>query len=313
MTSVLRSRGLVLVGLTALVSGVSTFVNFWAVQGTNSDAFVAMRNGLVAILLVPGVLLAAGARESIRPKDWLRLAAIGLVGGAIPFILFFRGLQLAGTEGAATASFGYRALFLVAGAFAVVALRERFPWRIAGGAVLILGGNLLLLSLYEPVWTDGFVLVMGATGLWAAEYTISKRILRDLRPGTVALGRMGFGAAFLVGYLGLTGGVGSLAAMTAAQLTWMALSAFLLLAFVSTWYAGLRYVDVATATSVLVLGLPITLGLSVLAGRSALAIEDAAGIAAVVAGVGIAVGAGSLRETWSHLAQEVGRRIGSRA
>ena len=50
--------GILLVLLTALISGVSTFVNFYAVQGTNSDAFIAVRNVAVAAMLVPMVFLA---------------------------------------------------------------------------------------------------------------------------------------------------------------------------------------------------------------------------------------------------------------
>ncbi len=96
------AAGLLLVASTAILSGVSTFVNFWAVQGTNSDAFLAVRNVLVALLLVPMALLARPAvRVRLRSTEWERLAAIGLVGGAIPFLLFFRGLQMAGSAGAA--------------------------------------------------------------------------------------------------------------------------------------------------------------------------------------------------------------------
>jgi len=42
--------GLLLVLLTALISGVSNFVNFWAVQGTSSDAFI----GFAAANTTPG-------------------------------------------------------------------------------------------------------------------------------------------------------------------------------------------------------------------------------------------------------------------
>lgn len=58
--------GILLVLLTALVSGVSTFVNFYAVKGTNSDAFIAVRNVAVAAMLVPLVFLAG---RSVRRKS----------------------------------------------------------------------------------------------------------------------------------------------------------------------------------------------------------------------------------------------------
>ncbi|HUJ77674.1 MAG TPA: EamA family transporter, partial [Thermoplasmata archaeon] len=83
-------RGLLLVLATAIVSGVSTFVNGYAVAGTGSDAFVTVRNALVAFALVPAAVLVA-RRASVRPtaREAGLLAVIGLVGGAIPFLLFF--------------------------------------------------------------------------------------------------------------------------------------------------------------------------------------------------------------------------------
>lgn len=299
-----RSLGFLLVLMTATISGVAAFVNFWAVQGTNSDAFIALRNGTVALILLPMVFL---VRREVRAKlhagDWIRLAAIGLIGGAIPFLLFFRGLQLAGQAGAASATFGYRTLFLMATVLGFVVLKERLQGRMLVAAGLLLAGNVLLLSLTSPVWTDGGTLVLLATALWAGEYAVSKRALRDLPSGTVAAARMGFGAMFLLAYLGLTDQVRALAGFTVAQVEWMTLSAILLVGFVSTWYAGLKQVDLSQATAVLVLGFPITWALSVLAGTTAFGIVSAAGVVTIVLGVALAVGLAAIRETWWAVAR----------
>ena len=292
--------GILLVLLTVLISGASNFVNFYAVQGTSSDAFLAVRNAAVAVLLVPLVLLVGRtARDRLSRGDWLKLGTIGLVGGAIPFLLFFRGLQLAGTSGAATATFGYRTLFLMAAVLGVVFLREHLSPRLALAAVLLLAGNALLLSLTAPIWTDGTAYVLAATALWAGEYTLSKHTLRTLPSGTVALGRMGFGGAFLLGYVALTGQLGSVAALSAAQWQWVALSAVLLLGFVVTWYAGLKTVDLSVATAALLLAFPITWALGFLASRSTFGLGEAAGVVAIVLGAALAIGLGSLRETWA--------------
>jgi len=302
--------GILLVLLTALISGVSTFVNFYAVQGTNSDAFIAVRNVAVAAMLVPMVFLAGrGMRARLARADWLRLGTIGLIGGAIPFLLFFRGLQIAGATGAATASFGYRTLFLMATVLGVVYLKEKFSARVALAAGLLLAGSLLLLSLNAPVWTDGTILVLIATALWAGEYTLSKRALRDLPSGTVALGRMGFGGLFLMAYLGLTGQFASVPGFSGAQWQWLGISAVLLVAFVSTWYAGLKTVDMSTATSVLVLAFPITWALGFLADKSTFSAAQAAGVVAIVFGVAFAVGVASLRDTWKYVVLRVKSRV----
>ncbi len=302
-TSIVRKAvgpGILLVLLTVLISGASNFVNFYAVQGTSSDAFLAVRNAAVAVLLIPLVLLVGRtSRDTLSRKDWVKLGTIGLIGGAIPFLLFFRGLQLAGASGAATATFGYRTLFLMAAVLGVVVLKEHLSSRLLLAVGLLLAGNVLLLSLTTPVWTDGTAYVLAATSLWAGEYTLSKHTLRTVSSGTVALGRMGFGGVFLLAYVALTGQMGSIAAFSGVQWQWIALSAVLLLGFVATWYAGLKTVDVSVATAMLVLAFPITWALGLLTAKSTFGVAQAAGVVAIVLGVVLAVGLTSLRETWS--------------
>ncbi len=303
--------GIVLVLLTVLVSGVSNFVNFKAVQGTNVDAWIAVRNAFVALPLVPmALLLGRGIRRRLTGADWTRLVAIGLLGGAIPFLLYFHGFQMAlGQGGAAAASLGYRSLFLMATVLGVLFLRERVPRRFAIGAGLVMAGNLLLLTLSGPVWTDGTAYVLFATAMWAAEYTISKRLLRTLPSGTVAAGRMGFGALFLLVYLGFTGQASSVAGFGGTD--WMTLffSALLLFAFVSTWYAGLKTVDLSVASSLLVLAFPVTWVLGVLAGGRGFTVSQVIGAAAIVAGIGLGLGIVSQRRSWATLVLWVRSRI----
>ena len=308
MTAPSLARTLVL--LTAVISGVSVFVNYYAIQGTNSDAFLTVRNATVAIFLL--ALIPLGRRLTLPRRDWGRLLLVGLIGGAIPFLLFFRGLQLAGQAGAASASFGYRTLFLMAAVIGVVALGERLSLRYAAAAGLILAGNVLLLSLTAPVWSDGTALVLLATGLWAGEYALSKRLLRDLDGWTVALGRMGFGAVFLLGFLLATGQIGGLGALTAAHWGWVLISALLLTAFVATWYGGLKEVDLSRASLVLALAFPITWVLSVAVGRTPLGLPQAAGAATVAFGVALGVGLTTLRDMWDAVLQRLRAMAGAR-
>ena len=295
--------GLVLVLVTVLVSGVSNFVNFRAVQGTDVDGWIAARNGLVALLLVPlSLLVGSGFRSRVRRGDWARLVTIGLVGGAIPFLLYFHGFQLASSQGgAATASLGYRSLFLMASVLAVVFLRERIQRGFLLAAASLLAGNILLLSLSGAVWTDGTAYVLVATAMWAGEYTLSKRAMSSLPASTVALGRMGFGAAFLLAYAGLTGHASSLVAFSGADWMTMFLSALLLFAFVATWYAGLKTVDLSVATALLVLAFPITWALGVLGSGESFDLKQASGAVLVALGVVLVLGFPSVQRVWSSL------------
>ncbi len=304
--SVLRRAlgpGLLLVLATVVVSGVSNFVNFRAVQGTDVDAWITARNGLVALLLVPMAILASSsARPRLTRSDWARLLLIGLLGGAVPFLLYFHGFQMASAAGgAATASFGYRSLFLMASVLALVFLGERLPRRYAVGAGALLLGNALLLALSGPLWTDGTGFVLLATAMWAAEYTISKYALRSLPSGTVALGRMGFGTLFLVIYVGLTGHASSFVGFSSADWMTVALSALLLFVFVTTWYAGLKTVDLSVASALLVLAFPITWALGVVASTSALSAGPLAGAVLVVLGAGLVLGLRGMRSAWARI------------
>ncbi len=296
--------GVALVLATAVISGVSTFLNGYAVGNTSSTAFVTVRNLAVAAALVPiGVFALVRSKTGLAGRDLGVLALIGLIGGAVPFVLFFRGLQLAAqAHGTLTASFVYRTLFIFATVFGLVALRERFSPRVVVAAALVLGGNFLLLALVSPVWTDGSAYVLAATVLWAAEYTVSKWTLRRLPGSSVALGRMGFGAVFLSGYLAWTGGWDAIGRFPAAEWTWVGISAVLLLGFVLTWYIGLARVDLGVATTVLVLGFPVSWALSLVAAGLLPSEAELVGAVAVVAGVGVALGARYLRALGRTLA-----------
>ena len=306
-TSRLWGPGLALVLVTVVISGVSNFVNFKAVQGTNVDAWITMRNVVVSLLLVPLALLPGRtAWKRLDRSDWVRLATIGLVGGAIPFLLYFRGFQMASAQGgAAVASLGYRSLFVVATVLAVVVLKERLPRGFVLAAALLMAGNVLLLAISGPIWTDGTMYVLIATAMWAGEYTLSKRALRKLPSSTVALGRVGFGAIFLTAYLGLSGQAPSIAAFGSSDWMTLSLSALLLFGFVTTWYAGLRTVDLSIATSLLVLAFPLTWILGVLSARSPFTVEQAMGAVAVVGSLGLLFGMGSLRRARFALAARI--------
>jgi len=294
--------GVLLVLATAVISGVSTFLNGYAVAGTSSAAFVTARNLVVALMILPVAMFAVTRSRSLPSRrDLGTLALIGLIGGAVPFLLFFEGLKLAtAAHGTLTASFLYRTLFIFATVFGIVALHEKFRARVAIAAALILGGNLALLSLVSPIWTTGSLYVLAATVLWAVEYTVSKHLLRHLGGTTVGLGRMGFGALFLAGYLALTGGWGTVAGFSAGQWTWVAISAALLAAFVLTWYPGLARVDLGVASTVLVLGFPISWALSLVATQVIPAPVAVLGAAAVTVGVLVMLGARYLRSTWEY-------------
>ena len=289
MVSLMRlNGGLLLVLATAVISGFSIFANKFGVSGINSDVYVFARSLLVSAFLVGIILLRGqwGKLERLSLPQWRDLALVGLVGGSVPFLLFFKGLQLSSS---ASASFLQKTMFLYVGVLGFVFLKEKANRWFLGAAVLLLVGNFLLLGGMPGELNAGNLLVLLATLFWAAENVFSKHLLKGMDAGVLGFGRMFFGAVFVLAYLGATGGLGLVGGLSVGAWEWVLVSSVLLLAYVWTWYHGLKHVSATTATSVLLLGSPITTLLNFAYSGSVVSAGQVAGILLLVAGtVGVA-------------------------
>jgi drug/metabolite transporter (DMT)-like permease len=282
-------QGVALVLSTAIVSGVSIYVNRFAVSGIPPSLFTGMKNVIVAMVLVAVILATRGfhSLKALRRHDWLRLAAIGLIGGSVPFLLFFQGLSLlvSAGAGAAMASFLHKTMFLFVAILAFLFLKERPERYLLFAAILLLVGTAALLTPSFQGPTAGHALIVLATAFWAGEITLSKATLRRLDATVVAFGRMGFGAAFIMVYLAFTGQLTAAASLTGEQWQWVLITVGFLLAYVMTFYHGLKRIDASSATCILVLGAAITLGLAGLLSGTPVSLIQAVGMLLIVLGV----------------------------
>jgi drug/metabolite transporter (DMT)-like permease len=296
-----KEKGVALAYLTALVSGISVFANSFGVLTLDPVAYTLAKNVLVAAILAAIGLAAGNWGEilAISRKQLLMLTFIGVVGGGVAFALFFTGLsQVSGAYG----SFLYRLLFIFAAAIGVVALKERFSWQLAAGALAVLAGNFVLLGSEAIVLGSGAMLVLAATALWAAEYAVSKKALEGLSATTVASARMGLGSLVLLAILAAQGKAGALSGITPASLGWIALATGLLALFTTLWYSALKNASLSSATAALVLGGPISAFLGFALAGKALTLLQAGGLLLLVAGAIFAVGAGQtlLAARWAR-------------
>ncbi len=269
---------------TALVSGFSVFVNKFGVSGIDSSIFAFSKNVIVALFLFGSIVLVKDFNnlKELTLKQWRRLILIGFVGGSVPFLLFFKGLQL--STGAA-GSFIHKTMFVYVIVLAMVFLKEKLDKRILISAVLLLVGNGLLLRFVWNGFGVGELMILIATLFWAVENVVSKHLLKELEPKVVGFGRMFFGSMFILVYLGFTKQIGVVFSLSLSQVYWILLTSGFLFLYVFSWYNGLRDVKVTTATSVLLLGSPITTLLSYLFLGSALSLVHAVGILLLVVGV----------------------------
>jgi len=294
------SKGMLLVFATAIISGFAIFINSYGVKSFDPYLYTFLKNLVVALFLV-GLLL--GLKEfkqlkKLKKKDWLLLAIIGLIGGSIPFLLFFKGLSL---TTAASGSFVHKTMFIYVAILAGVFLKEKLPSRLLIAGALLLIGNLYFLKFLPSGVQTGDLLVLAATLFWAVENTISKYALRTLSPRIVAFGRMGIGSVFIALFLIFTGGFSTVSTLTALHWQWVLISAVILFGYVTTWYTGLKYIDVSTATVILLLGSPITSLLTFIFQGQPFTQAQMIGSFLLIFGVALAVGFQTIWQTFKNL------------
>lgn len=251
--------GLGLALVAALISGVSIFINGFAVKQLPDPAvYTTIKNGVAALLLL-GVALAVVPRAEVRALDrrsWTGMVLVGIIGGSIPFVLFFSGLAAAS---APSAAFIQKTLFVWVALLAVPLLGERLGWFPIAAMGILLAGLVLVAPPVGVVWGPGETMIAAATLFWAVEVIIARRLLVGGVPTPVlAAARLGIGLVVLVGYLAVSGRLDIVAGLSATQWLWGLGTGVILAAYVGTWFAALRRAPASVVASVLVLGAPIT-------------------------------------------------------
>jgi len=203
-------QGILLALAAAIVSGISIYVNkFGVAQVSNPFIYTTVKNSVVVVGLLAAVGLLASWKElrGLTPTRWLAWIGLGVIGGGVPFLLFFQGLS---TASAASASLLQKTLFLWVALLAVPLLGERLGlWQVLGLAVLAIGQFFLQPLAHWSGWGMGETLILIATLLWAGETVLAKRVLGWMSPHTAALGRMGIGALVVWVFLAFTGRAGT--------------------------------------------------------------------------------------------------------
>jgi drug/metabolite transporter (DMT)-like permease len=258
--------GVLLALITAGISGVSIFVNAFAVKQVPDPAvYTTLKNGIAGFILIAlAMAMVRPATVSTVPaRSWGWLAVVGVIGGSVPFLLFFTGLAQAS---APSAAFIHKTLFVWVALLAVPFLGERLGKAQLGALAVLLGAQLLIVPPAGITWGTGESLIALATLLWALETVVARRLLRTVPSGVVGAGRLGIGLVVLVAYLAVTGKLGTIATLTAEQWGWALVTGALLSGYVGSWFAALQRAPASLVTAVLVLGAPVTAALQALQG-----------------------------------------------
>ena len=317
-----RAPGVAIAGATALVSGVSVFVNSYGVRAGATPAVYTTAKNLVAVAVLSFVALvgwtvrtrrlgaaavnfvttAPEARSVPSTRRWIEclgLAYVGIVGGGLAFVLFFDGLAQSEPTPAA---FWRDTLVLWVAVLAVLVLRERLRWWNLAAIVLVISGEVVVSGgIGQLAANRGEVDVLASSVFWALEVVIARRLLRTRAPATLAVVRMGLGALTLIAYLAASGSLGQLGAMNADQWHWALWTGLLLSTYVATWMSALARARAIDVTSVLASSALITWLLQLVAGTTSVS-AGAAGLVLIGAGATLVLVQARGRVPWPERA-----------
>lgn len=251
MTKTLRT-GIMLALSTAAISGVSNFVAKISVTVVkNATVFTLLKNAIVGVLIIGLVVLFVQWKElrELKRTDWYKLAAIAVVGGSVPFLLFFNGLT---QTTAVHASVIHKTLFVWVAILAWLSLKEKFSYWHGVAIALLLGGTFALGGFDNFHFGKGEWMILGATLLWAVENVIAKKALANLSTLTVVAARMFLGAIVLLGVVIAQGKLSIVSTLNFTQWGWVILPSLLLFGYVLTWYSALKRAPASLVASLLV-------------------------------------------------------------
>ena len=251
-------RGVILAFITAAISGLSIYLNSFGVkQVPDAAVYTTAKNGVAALILI-AIAIALGAARESKALDGRRrtgLLVIAVIGGSIPFILFFSGLAIAT---APTAAFIQKTLFIWVALMAVPLLDERLGLVPIAALGVLLVGQFLIAPPTGMGWGPGETMIAAATLMWSVEIVIAKRLLVGVSAPLLGAARMGLGFIVLIGYLAVSGRLGGLTSLSSEGLMWVLVTGVMLACYVSAWFAALRLAPATIVTSILVVGAVIT-------------------------------------------------------
>lgn len=289
-----RQKGILLATTTAVISGFAVFANgsgvrAWA-EVADATTYTTLKNLMAATLIGAAAtgLWLRGSQEQpalpTQPRQRWALGMIALVGGSVPFVLFFEGLSRASSVQAA---FLHKTLIIWVGILALVVLKEKLGWLQVGSIALLVWGQIVVAGSVQGLsFGTGELMILAATLLWSVEVIIAKRILGAVTSSTVALARMAGGSVVLIVWALIRGFPVEWTALSGTHLIWIVATGFLLAGYVVSWFAALSRAPAVDVTAVLVAGAIITALLQTTI--RGLALPDPLGLVLIATGAGLA-------------------------
>lgn len=250
--------------MTSVISGVAIFVNKFAVTAIQPPlVFTTVKNLGVGLLIAAIILAGRKWRlfNKLNRREIVYLALIGIIGGTIPFYLYFTGLT---QIPAINAAIIHKTLIIWVAIMAIPLLKERLSKLQILAVLMLFGANVFVGGFQGFTLMEGEFLVLIATIFWAIENVLAKKILPTVDADIVTAARMGFGSLILLGasFITAPAALGGVFSLDMTQIMWMVITMVTLLGYVMTWYRALKFAPATLVTSVLVSSTLVTNALS---------------------------------------------------
>src|SRR3989339_2068232 len=247
------NKGIFFALMTSMISGISIFYAKIAVVKISPLVLTSSRNLWVAFLFLVYFIFSKRLKDikALKKNELVNLTLVGLIGGALPFYLFFTGLSLIGAQ---TANIIHKSLFIWVSLLALIFLKEKLNLGYWLAFFLVIIGNFFFVP-FKINFGLGETMVFIATLLWAVENIIAKKILKTISSQMVGLFRMGIGSTILLLSLTINGQLNKLLTINNQQLIIIMIGGSILFFYVYFWYQALKYAPASLVTLILTLSL----------------------------------------------------------
>lgn len=242
-------KGIFLAFLASAISGFAIFYSKISVAKIPPLVLATSRNFYVGVLFLVLFLVSGRLKElkKLRKKQLVFLTLIGFIGGALPFYLFFTGLQYIP---AINANLIQKTLFVWVTILAVIFLKEKISTGFFISFALVFLANFFI-AKFNLTFGKGELMILGATLLWSIENILAKKVLKTVSSEMVGLFRMGVGGSLLMMVSILSGKSGMLLTFDYSKLSVIVIGGTILFLYVYTWYKALKYVPASLAALIL--------------------------------------------------------------
>ncbi len=243
------SKGILFAFIASIISGIAIFYSKISVSKINPLILTTSRNFYVGLLFLFLMVFSGKLKEirKINRSQFIPLLLIGAIGGALPFYLFFAGLQFIP---AITANLIQKTLFIWVTILAVIYLKEKINRWYVASFILILLGNFYFAN-FKINLGKGELMVLIATLLWSIENVLAKKLLKTVSSELVGLFRMGIGGSLLL-LTSIISGKGSIfLTLDLNKLLTIFIGGTILFFYVYTWYKALKFAPASLVTLIL--------------------------------------------------------------